>query len=133
MGAPPWCPIVGRHTHQLRVHPIRIPQLLILGHPIVRPIKLHIRYPLVQPLDTGGLLQPLSQIFANLSEDGDLARKDLLVGAYLHLTRDVADEALSGAIVEDFLPEDARGVEVFGADFGEEGDGVPDEVAVGFV
>jgi hypothetical protein len=45
----------------------------------------------------------------------------------------VADEALLGLVVEDFLSEVARGVEVFWADLGEEGHGFAYEMAMRLV
>ena len=125
--------IVVRDTRpDLGLHPICISQLLIFGHPVVRTVELHIRDTLVS-LDASRLLQPLRNIIADLTENSDLSLEDLLVGAGRHLTRDVADEAILGGVVEDLFPEGAWGVEVLRPDLGEKGDGNAGEVAVNFV
>jgi len=58
----------------------------------------------VVALDTGGLFKAGGKVIRDLTEDGNLALDDLLATTILHVTRDIADEALLGAIVKDFLP-----------------------------
>ena len=115
-----------------RLHPIRMLLPLILRKPIMRPIERQIRNTLM-PLDTRRLLQPARQITGHFAENGDLALDDVFFAAGAHVARNVLDEALFGAVVHDFFPEGAGGVEVFRADFGEEGYGAGDEVGVGLV
>ncbi len=115
-----------------RLHPISMLLALLLRKPIMRSIKRQIRNTLV-PLNPRRLLQTASKIPRNLAENGDLALDDVFFAAGAHVARDVLDEALFGGVVHDFVPEGAGGVEVFRADFGEEGYGAGDEVGVDFV
>ena len=114
------------------LHPISMLLTLLLRKPIMRPIKRQIRNTRM-PLDPRRLFQPARQIARDLAENGYLALDDVFFAAGAHVARDVLDEALFGGVVHDFLPESAGGVEVFRADFGEEGYGAGDEVGVGFV
>ena len=105
---------------------------VVVGHAIVGTVEGQASNTRVA-LDAGSLLETRSHVLGDLAEDGDLALDDLLLRAVAHVARDVVDEALLGAFVEDLLPQGAGGLEVFGTDLGEEGDGLADEVAVRLV
>ena len=69
----------------------------------MRPVKRQTRNAIVA-LDSRRFLQPGRQILADFAEDGDLPLDDFLLAAVLHVTSNVADEALLGPVVEDALP-----------------------------
>ena len=106
--------------------------LVAAGHAVVGAVEAHVGDAVVA-LDARGFLQAGGQVRADFAEDGDLAFEDFFFAAGGHVAGDVADETLLGVFVEDFLPQDAWGVEVFRADLGEEGYGVGGEFAVDFV
>jgi len=68
-----------------------------------------------------------------VAEDGDLALDDFLLGTGAHVARDVLDDAFSGTLIEDLLPQGTGGVEVLLADLGKEGDSLSCKVTVGSV
>ena len=106
--------------------------LVAAGHAVVGAVEAHVGDAVVA-LDAGGFLEPGGEVGADFAEDGDLAFDDVFFAAGGHVAGDVVDEALLGAVVEDFFPEGARGVEIFGADLGEEGYGVGGEFTVNSV
>ena len=123
-------PIVFRSRRtRLPRHAIRIPQTLILRHSVMRPVEPQTRDSGI-PRHARRLLQSTCQILRHLPENPDLTLDDLLVGAVLHVSGDVTDEALLSAVIKHFLPEHAWSVEVFGSDLGHESDRFAGEVAV---
>lgn len=125
--------IVSRHaTSLVGVHAVGALVAAIVRHAVVGTVEAQTSNARVT-LNAGSLLKARGDIIGNLAENGDLALDDLLAGAVAHVAGDVADHALAGALVEDALPQCARGVEVLGADFGQEADGVADEGAVHLV
>lgn len=125
--------IVRRHaTSLVGVHAVGALVATIIRHAVVRTVEAQTSDARVS-LNASSLLEARGDVIGNLTEDGDLALDNLLTRAVAHVAGDVADHALAGALVEDALPQGARGVEVLGADFGQEADGVADEGAVHLV
>ena len=106
--------------------------LIAARHAVVGAVEAHVGDAVVA-LDAGGFLEAGGEVGADFAEDGELAFDDLFFAAGGHVAGDVADETFLGGVVEDFFPQVAWGVEVFGADLGEEGYGVGGEFAVHFV
>lgn len=98
----------------------------------MRAVEAHVLDAVVA-LDARGFLHTSGHVLADFAEYGDLALDHLRVFAPLHVATDIADEALPGALVPHTLIQDARGVEVLGADLAQEGYGFAGEVAVDLV
>jgi hypothetical protein len=104
-------------------------QVLGLSHTVVGAVEPQLSNTWV-PLDIHSLLHARSDVFGHFPEDGDLALENFWLGNSPHVPGDVLDKALLGAVVEDLLPQGARGVEVFWADLREECDCLAGEVSV---
>ena len=113
-------------------HAVGVPAFGVFGHAVVGAVESHIRDAVVA-LDASGLLYPRGEVSTDLAEDGNLALEYFLVGADRHLAGDVVDEALFGTVVKDLLPQCSGGIEVFGPNLGQEGDGIAGELVVDFV
>jgi hypothetical protein len=72
----------------------------------------------------------ISQVLVDLGENRTLSSNDVLVSTELHVSRDVLDETLLGALIKDLLPQLSRLIEIFLGDGGEEGDSFALEITV---
>ena len=124
--------VVGDTGADLAGHAIGIPHAWVLGHTIVCAVESHVGNTLVT-LDASRLLESSGDVWVNLSEDGDLALENLLVGADLHLAGNIVDEAVLCAIIEDLLPQSTWGVEVLWSNLRQECDRLASKVAVSLV
>jgi hypothetical protein len=95
----------------------------------VSAVELHFRN-FVVALDTSSLLKARGNVGVDFSEYGNLALKNLLVGANLRLLSDIVDEARLCRVIEDLLPQSSWCIEVFRSDLGEESDGLSHEVTM---
>lgn len=126
-------PIVGLSAHpNLAGHAIGDPILVARRHTVVRAVEAHLLDAVVA-LDARGFLHTGGHVLAHFAEDGNLALDHLRVFAPLHVATHIANEALPGALVPHALIQDARGVEILGADLAQEGYGFAGELAVDLV
>lgn len=127
------CAVVSRDTVSLSdVNAIGKFDLRILGESIVSAVKLHVRDAIIA-LHTCRLLQSRSNLWVNLTEDGDLPLEELLLLAHLHLARHIVDESLLGTIIKHILPQLPWRNEILGPDLTQKCNGLAGEMAVRLV
>ncbi len=133
MGPLRWSTIViTKQIARGSTHTIGVPGARVGGHAVMSPVELHVLDAIVT-LDASGLLESLGDVLTDFAEDGDLALQNLLVAAHLHLAGNVVDEAFSGRLVENLLPQGSWGIEILWPDLGQESNGLALEVAMGLV